>query len=129
MLVLFSFGGQVNAVPRNATANAQRRSAFKICLQTFWESPADDEYFLGWERDTYQAMFADTGGVPVPGGAADGCYINYPDVDVADPAHNTSGVAWSELYYQDNYPRLQRTKRSWDPLNYFTHRLGVQPAG
>jgi hypothetical protein len=127
MLVLFSFGGQVNAVARDATANAQRRSAFKMCLQTFWESPHDDEYFLAWERETYEGMFADTGGVPVPGGAADGCYINYPDVDVADPAHNSSGVSWQTLYYQDNYPRLQRTKRTWDPLDYFNHRLSIRP--
>ncbi|MEO6502062.1 MAG: FAD-binding protein, partial [Jatrophihabitantaceae bacterium] len=124
MLVLFSFGGQVNAVDRNATANAQRRSAFKMCLQTFWESAKDDEFFLQWERETFEGMFAETGGVPVPGGAADGCYINYPDADMADPKHNTSGVSWQSLYYQDNYPRLQRAKKTWDPLNYFTHRLG-----
>lgn len=128
MLVLFSFGGQVNAVARDATANAQRRSAFKMCLQTFWDSPAEDEYFLAWERETYEGMFADTGGVPVPGGAADGCYINYPDADVADPAHNSSGVGWQTLYYLDNYPRLQRAKRTWDPLNYFNHRLSIRAA-
>jgi hypothetical protein len=128
MLVLFSFGGQVNAVDRNATANAQRQSAFKMCLQTFWESAKDDDFFLQWERETYEGMFAETGGVPVPGGAADGCYINYPDADVADPRHNTSGVSWQSLYYQDNYPRLQRAKKRWDPLNYFTHRLGIQAA-
>lgn len=126
MLVLFSFGGQVNAIARDATANAQRGSAFKMCLQTFWESPADDDFFLSWERQTYEQMFGDTGGVPVPGGAADGCYINYPDVDVANPVHNTSGVGWQTLYYQDNYPRLQRVKRTWDPLNYFTHQLGIE---
>lgn len=126
MMVIFSFGGQVNAQPENATANAQRNSIFKICLQTFWQDESDDDYFLGWERDTFEGLFADTGGVPVPGVQQDGCYINYPDVDMADPARNKSGVPWSTLYYKGNYPRLQKVKKTWDPTNYFTHDLGIE---
>jgi len=126
MMVVFSFGGQVNALPEDATANAQRSSIFKICLQTFWSDPAEDDYFLGWERDTFEAMFAKTGGVPVPGSRVDGCYINYPDVDMADSRHNRSGVPWSTLYFKGNYPRLQRAKTAWDPTNYFTHSLGIE---
>lgn len=126
MMVIFSFGGQVNAQAENATANAQRNSVFKICLQTFWQDEKDDDYFLGWERDTFEGLFAGTGGVPVPSANQDGCYINYPDVDMADPARNKSGVPWSTLYYKGNYPRLQQVKRSWDPTNYFTHDLGIE---
>lgn len=126
MMVVFSFGGQVNAVPENATANAQRDTIFKICLQTFWADEAEDEFYLRWERDTFEGMFPDTGGVPVPGEQMDGCYINYPDVDMADQARNTSGVPWSTLYYKGNYPRLQRAKQLWDPTNFFTHSLGVE---
>lgn len=129
MLVMFSFGGQVNAVDPHATANVQRRSAFKICLQTFWADPADDDYFVGWERDTFSALFADTGGAPVPGEQTDGCYINYPDRDMADPAHNRSGVRWSELYFQGNYPRLQRAKSQWDPGDRFRHALSIELPG
>lgn len=129
MLVLFSFGGAVNAVSDHATANAQRSSAFKMCLQTFWMDPAEDDYYLEWERDTYQGMFAATGGVPVPGADADGCYINYPDTDVRDPNHNTSGVPWSTLYYKRNYPRLQRAKARWDPKDYFRHSLSIELPG
>jgi hypothetical protein len=126
MMVVFSFGGQVNAVAEDATANAQRDTIFKICLQTFWQDEKDDDFFLGWERETFEAMFPRTGGVPVPGDQMDGCYINYPDVDMADPARNTSGVPWSALYFKGNYPRLQRAKQSWDPTDYFTHSLGIE---
>lgn len=126
MLVMFSFGGKVNAVDRTATANAQRRSAFKICLQTFWQDETDDAYYIGWERETFEGLFAATGGVPVPGGQTDGCYINYPDRDTRDPQRNTSGVPWSRLYYLDNYPRLQRTKAAWDPTDFFRHRMSVE---
>ncbi|MEV7457580.1 FAD-binding protein [Pseudarthrobacter oxydans] len=126
MLVLFSFGGQVNALAPEATANVQRQSAFKLCLQTFWPDPADDEFYLNWERETYEGMFTATGGVPVPNDQLDGCYINYPDVDMADPARNRSGTGWQTLYFKGNYPRLQRAKASWDPTNYFTHSLGIE---
>jgi len=126
MMVVFSFGGQVNAVAEDATANAQRDTIFKICLQTFWQDEKDDAFYLGWERETFEGLFPETGGAPVPGDQMDGCYINYPDVDMADPKRNRSGVPWSTLYYKGNYPRLQRAKRRWDPANHFTHKLGVE---
>jgi len=130
MLVLFSFGGAVNAQAANASANTQRNSAFKMCLQTFWADAADDDDFLTWERDTFAGMFRETGGVPVPGDRMEGCYINYPDKDMTDPAYNRSGVPWQRLYYGDNYPRLQRAKSAWDPTNYFRHSMSVElPAG
>ncbi|GAA2745588.1 FAD-binding oxidoreductase [Kitasatospora cinereorecta] len=128
MIVLFSFGGQVNAAAPDATANSQRSSVFKMCFQTFWHDQEGDAAALGWARGIYEEFFAETGGVPVPGEAHDGCYINYPDTDVADPARNRSGVPWTELYYKGNYPRLQRVKKQWDPTDYFRHSLSVKPS-
>jgi hypothetical protein len=49
------------------------------------------------------------------------------EVDLADPEWNSSGVPWHELYYQGNYPRLQRIKAQWDPRNVFQHRLSIRP--
>jgi len=72
-------------------------------------------------------VYADTGGVPAPGAVNDGSYINYPDIDLADPAWNTSGVPWHTLYYGANYPRLQRIKSRWDPGNTFQHDLSIRP--
>jgi hypothetical protein len=128
MLVLFSFGGQVNAVAPDATANAQRDSIFKMTFQTFWPDAGDDQFYMDWIRDFYQDFFAETGGVPTVGGRTDGCYINYADSDMADPRHNRSGTPWHTLYYKNNYPRLQQVKRRWDPSNFFRHSLSVEPA-
>jgi aclacinomycin oxidase len=70
-------------------------------------------------RAFYRDVFAQTGGVPAPGDGFDGALINHPDTDLADPTLNTSGVAWQTIYYQVNYPRLQRVKAQWDPRNVF----------
>ena len=65
--------------------------------------------------------------MPVPGDAYDGALINHPDVDLADERWNTSGVAWSAIYYQGNYSRLQHVKARWDPRDVFHHPLAIRP--
>ncbi|WP_433831141.1 BBE domain-containing protein [Actinoplanes sp. CA-015351] len=125
-VVLFSYGGRVNAVAPDATAVAQRDSVLKLLVQSFWAGAADDEANVDWVRRTYRELFAGTGGVPVPGETADGCYVNYPDTDLGDPAWNTSGVGWPTLYYKGNYPRLQRAKARWDPRDVFRHHQSVR---
>ena len=126
MLGLASYGGRVNTVAPDATASVQRQAIFDLACNTGWLDPGDADKNLRWVRDFYAALFADSGGVPVPGDAAGGAMINHPDIDLADPALNTSGVPWHALYYQGNYPRLQRAKARWDPRNVFHHALSIR---
>ena len=55
-------------------------------------------------RAFYQELFAETGGVPLPGEAYDGAFINHPDTDLADLTLITSGVPWYTLYYKGELP-------------------------
>ncbi|WP_283136097.1 FAD-dependent oxidoreductase [Rhizohabitans arisaemae] len=126
-LTLIGYGGQVGAVAPAATAIAQRDVVMKAVYQTVWGEEKDDAANLAWIRGFYRDVYADTGGVPVPGEVSDGSYINYPDADLADPAWNTSGVSAHRLYYKENYPRLQRVKARWDPRGVFRHALAVEP--
>ncbi|MFI2076710.1 FAD-dependent oxidoreductase [Streptomyces triculaminicus] len=126
-LWMVSYGGRVNTVASDATAVAQRDAILKAIYTSSWEAGQDDGPPLAWVRDFYRTVYADTGGVPAPGGANDGSFVNYPDTDLADPALNTSGVPWHTLYYKDNYPRLQRIKARWDPRDEFRHALSVRP--
>jgi hypothetical protein len=128
-LVVSSFGGRVNAIAPQDTAFPHRAAAFKLLWQIWWSSPADDATFVGWTRDSYAEVYADTGGVPVPNAVTDGCYVNYADTDLNDPALNRSEVPWYILYYKDNYPRLQQVKRRWDPRNVFHHTQSVRLPG
>ncbi|WP_225993104.1 FAD-binding oxidoreductase [Actinomadura rudentiformis] len=116
-----TYGGQVNAVAPGATAAAHRDSIFKVGFLTGWEDAAEDARHLAWIREFYREVYAASGGVPV-----DGTFINYPDVDLADPRWNDSNVPWHTLYYGDGYARLQRVKRRWDPRNVFQHALSVR---
>ncbi|WP_443057904.1 FAD-binding oxidoreductase [Streptomyces sp. KLMMK] len=125
MVVLLSYGGKINTVRSGDTASAQRDSIFKGLFQSFWPDKKQDPQNLAWTREIYTEVFASTGGYPVPGPATDGCYINYPDSDIADPQQNKSGVPWYTLYYKDNYPRLQRVKAAYDPRNVFRHSQSI----
>jgi FAD binding domain-containing protein/berberine-like enzyme len=129
MLGLATYGGRINSVSPEATASSQRGSILDLACSTGWIDPADEARNLLWCRDFYRQLFSDTGGVPVPGQSYDGAFINHPDTDLADPELNTSGVAWPTLYYQRNYPRLQRIKRVYDPLELFRHGLSIEPPG
>lgn len=127
LLWLLSYGGAVNAARPDATAMPQRDSILKAIFLTSWTEPGGDGDGIRRVREYYRDMYAHTGGVPVPDDASDGCYINYPDVDTADPAWNTSGVPWHTLYFKDNYARLQRVKATWDPRDVFHHALSIRP--
>ncbi|MFL6235110.1 MAG: BBE domain-containing protein, partial [Thermoanaerobaculia bacterium] len=114
LLQVDSYGCQVNAVAPDATAVPQRSSILKLQYQTYWTEPAQDHANLAWINGFYQEMYGDRG--PWPDDTFDGCYVNYCDSDLKD---------WQVLYYKDNYPRLQRVKAQWDPLNVFHHGQSI----
>ncbi|MFW6725178.1 FAD-binding oxidoreductase [Streptomyces sp. MAR4 CNY-716] len=121
-----SYGAQVNAVGTDATAAPQRDSILKLQYQAYWSEDAEEAAKLSWIRNMYRDVYADTGGVPVPNEVNDGCYINYPDIDLSDPEWNTSDTPWHDLYYKQGYPRLQQVKAAYDPGNVFRHAQSVR---
>ena len=123
-----SYGGRIGAVRPTATPSVHRAAAYNRQWQGFGNPPAQDAVNVRWARESYAATYADTGGVPVPNGVTDGCYVNYPDIDLSDPRLNTSASPWHDLYYKQNYPRLQRIKRRWDPLGFFRHAQSIEPS-
>jgi aclacinomycin oxidase len=126
MFALATYGGRINTVARDATASAQRNAILDVACTTGWIDPQDEEKNLKWVREFYRDLFGESGGVPVPGESYDGTFINHPDNDLADPLFNTSGVPWHTLYYNENYPRLQRIKAKWDPRDVFRHALSIR---
>jgi FAD/FMN-containing dehydrogenase len=119
-LQIDSYGCQVNAVASATTAVPQRSSIMKLQYQTYWAQPQDDDINLNWITNLYTSVYSATGGVPASNSITDGCFINYPDVDL--PA------SWPDLYYKASYPALQMVKAQWDPLNVFNHAQSIVPA-
>lgn len=113
-----AYGGQVNAVDPAATAYPHRSAIMKLQYHTYWTDPAEEPVHLGWIREFYRAMYGDLG--PYPDGTVDGCFVNYPDVDLKP---------WPYLYYKDNYPRLRQVKARLDPLDIFHHRQSIELPG
>lgn len=130
LLQIDSYGGCINAHDevRSPTAVAQRHSLFKAQLQVYWKDAKVESACLAWIRDFYTRFFADEGGKPHGGsGRYEGCYINYPDVDMKylDTDHRQVDPRWVELYYGANACRLVQTKNAVDPLDIFRSELSI----
>jgi hypothetical protein len=125
VLGLATYGGCVNNVARDATASVQRGAILDTACNTGWIDPQDTEKNLAWVRAFFRDLFAESGGVPVPGDAYEGSLINHPDTDYADASLNDSGVPWHALYYGESYPLLQGIKARWDPRDVFRHALSI----
>ena len=75
---------------------------------------------VDWLQRFHASVHAGTGGEPARDDVTDGCYVNYPDVDLRD---------WPTLYFGPNYRRLQEVKARWDPTDQFHHAQSVRPPG
>jgi FAD/FMN-containing dehydrogenase len=115
LLQVDSYGGQINRVASDATAIPQRSSILKLQYQTYWTKESQTAENLAWINAFYRDMYGEGG--PRPDGTMDGCYVNYPDMDLRD---------WQHLYYIGNYPKLRRVKGMWDPLNVFHHGQSIE---
>ena len=124
-----SFGGAANRKELiEETSVVQRASTLKLQFIASWMTPDQDAGNLKWLKDFYTELYSgpDTDerykGTPYHGDRYEGCYINYPDIDML--AYDF----WPQLYYGDQgmYPFLQSVKRKYDPNNIFHHAMSVR---
>lgn len=130
ILAVDSYGGAVNR-PGMAkeTSVPQRASIMKLQFQTYWNSPDEDAARLKWMDDFFTGIYSGPDvearykGTPYWNDKYEGCYINYPDVDMLRYSF------WPELYYGEDglYPFLQQVKRRYDANNIFHHSMAVRP--
>jgi FAD/FMN-containing dehydrogenase len=124
-----SFGGAVNKKKLlEETSVAQRSSILKCQFIASWGEPAQDAGHIQWIRDFFTELYAKTpagpkySGTPFWSDLHEGCYINYPDVDMLQYDF------WPQLYWGtgDLYPFLQSVKKKYDPNNIFHHAMSVR---
>ena len=100
----------------------------KLQFIATWTDPGQDAGQIQWMRDFFTELYATSGatakynGTPFWSDRYEGCYINYPDIDMLQHAY------WPQLYYGtgDLYPFLQSVKRKYDPNNIFHHSMSVR---
>lgn len=124
-----SYGGAINDHASDFTAMAQRDSAVKLQFQTYWVDEKKDHLHLKWIRDFYhRGVYGKPRypGYPDPefnkGKMFQGCYYNYPDIDLNYYTGKGREGALS-LYFLDNFEKNPRNlvdvKCCWDPENHF----------
>jgi len=100
-----ALAGQVNQIGRTDTAYVHRTAQFHLDYTVTLTTPAptaDDLAAAAW--------WATNGFQTIDRYSNHESYQNYTDPRLLD---------WPQAYYAENYPRLQRVKRRYDPTNFF----------
>lgn len=104
-----TLGGNIqNNDFEKGSAFPHRAYPFFSELQTYWENPSQQKKLL--ERfQQVQEIFMENG--------IKAQYRNYPDINFSN---------WPQMYYGNNYKRLQEIKARFDPDNLFRFEQSVQ---
>lgn len=124
-----SYGGCINTNDEvnNPTAVYQRKSLIKSQFQSHWMKEQDDEFQIAWMKQFYQDYFLEYNGKPYENEVYEGCYINYPDIDMKYlyTAQGEIDLKWLALFYGDKVQLLHTTKTQVDSQNLFYHELSI----
>lgn len=102
--------GAATRVAAGATAFPARGQAFNLVVLSLWDHATDDARNVRWTREFHEAMMPWSQGL---------VYVN---------ALAQDDGARVRAAYGENYDRLARVKRSYDPENRFRRNQNIVPA-
>ena len=107
---LYPIDGAVTRVPADATAFAYRDGGWAGVIVGIDPDPANAGAITDWARDYWQELHPTSAG---------GAYVNFMMEEGQDRIRAS---------YRDNYDRLARVKRRYDPDNFFHVNQNILPA-
>ena len=111
VIELFNLGGAIGRVDPRDTAYWDRRAAHALLIWGEWTIPGDGaERNTEWVRGAWKVLEPYTRGY----------YANFPSADDSDKRIRAG--------YGDNYARLARIKKRYDPTNLFRLNANIKPA-
>jgi FAD/FMN-containing dehydrogenase len=113
LLSFFALGGQVNRIPRRASAYVHRDAQFYLACWVGLDRDLPDE----GDRHAAQT-WADDGFAVIDRYSGGEAYQNFIDPALA---------GWQKAYYAENYARLADVKREYDPHGFFRFAQSIAP--
>jgi hypothetical protein len=108
---LYPIDGAVRRVKKNATAWPQRDATWSMVIAGISPEARDADALKAWGRTYWKAVHP----FNLPG-----AYVNFMMDDEAEGRVQAT--------YGDNYKRLQKVKKKYDPKNLFRVNQNIKPA-
>jgi FAD/FMN-containing dehydrogenase len=113
LIALFSWGGAINRVGAEETANAERSARWMVSVDGNWHDPAEDDAVIAWVRERWAAIHKlGTGST----------YLNFTGI-----AGESTDVGVDSAFGR-NLKRLGEIKKKYDPDNFFRLNNNIKPA-
>ena len=106
-LLIDTLGGRINEIQPDATAFPHRNNMVAYQFMSIFDYGCDESQMKEWLRNFHKDMLKYMG---------EGSYSNYANPDLVD--HN-------QHYFLENYNRLVRIKKKYDPNNIFKHSQSI----
>jgi hypothetical protein len=111
LMHLYPIDGAVRRVAKDATPWLARDAAFNMVICGIDPDPKNADKLKAWGRGYWKAVHPFNQG---------GAYVNFMHDDEADGRIEAS--------YGENYPRLAKAKKTYDPKNLFRVNQNIKPA-
>jgi FAD/FMN-containing dehydrogenase len=110
---IWNFGGATARVGASETAFGDRSMPYMFSIDSIWQSAADDAENIGWTRALWEHM--------LPHSQQGRIYLNFPGL-----GEDSNSLVRSS--FGENFARLARIKRQYDPDNVFRFNQNI-PSG